>query len=333
MIALKILQKTFHRSPQFYSISMLAWFACWLVVGDANWILVLVNRHIVYLFGVIPFLGILFLLLQRVKNIIWLIYPALIFITLYYPYFLPKNTSRSSNYNLVRVMTYNVLFTNSDDEAIAGVILNHLPDVLALQEVQPEMMSALEKRLGDEYPYSLMGTENDYGTTAVFSRHPVIESSVLDLQADRPDVVVKIEIEGREITFVSVHLMAYGLQWAKLRDIPAVTMERTFNQNRQAELVLERIKQEDGILIVGCDCNSYETSSSYRIFDGWLDNSAREVGWVVGGENLPGAKRDTYLQHIDYVWYRGELEPTNVFRVSDSGGSDHLPVLAVFSMN
>ncbi len=199
------------------------------------------------------------------------------------------------------------------------------PDLVALQEVQPEMMSELEERLGNEYPYSLMGTQNDYGTTAVFT---FTDAYVLDLQADRPAVIVKTKIDDQEVTFVSVHLLAYNLWWTKLKDIPATVMERTFNQNRQANMVLGESRIQKGIVVIGCDCNSYETSSSYRILSSRLKNSAREV---MGGWRRCFAWNETiYLQHIDYVWYRGAINPVNVFKITDSGGSDHLPVLAVF---
>ncbi|MCI0555677.1 MAG: endonuclease/exonuclease/phosphatase family protein [Anaerolineae bacterium] len=315
-----------------YSVLILAWFTSWLLVGDATWWLTLVNRIVPFLFIPVPFLFGRAIYVRRLRLIIPLLIPIFIFVQLYHPYLFPRFVTPFASVHTLKVMTYNVLFSNSDYEAIAGVILNYLPDVVALQEVQPTMMSELEQRLGEEYPYSLMGTQNDYGTTAVFSRHPIIESSVLDLQADRPAVVVKIKLDNQEFTFVAVHLLAYNLWWTKPKDIPATVMERTFNQNRQVELVLERIKEDDGTVIIGCDCNSYETSSSYRNFDEGLDNSTREVGWVIGGDNLLGTKQDTYLQHIDYIWYRGTIEPISVFKVTDSGGSDHFPVLAIFKL-
>jgi len=329
---LKRLGKVLQPLVLVYNIGMLIWFACWLVFGDANWWLTLVNRAVPFLF--IPVLVLLGWVVysHRFKLMIALLIPILIFAQLYHPYLFPQFTNQDKAERTLTAMTYNVLFSNFEYDAVAKVILTHQPDLVALQEVQPEMMSELEKRLRDEYPYSLMGTRNDYGTAAVFSRYPFVESSVLDLQADRPAVVVKVKVNEEEITFVAVHLLAYNLWWTKAKDIPATVMQRTFNQNRQAELVLERLKEENGTIIVGCDCNSYETSSSYRIFDAWLDNSAREVGWVLGGITLPGTKPDTRLQHIDHIWYRGVVEPMNVFKVTDNGGSDHLPVLAVFSI-
>ena len=105
---------------------------------------------------------------------------------------------------------------------MANVILTHRPDLIALQEVQPDMMGALKERLEEEYPYSLMGFRKQYGTTAVFSRHPVTDSYVLDLKADRPAVVIKTKIKNREVTFIAAHLLAYGLWWVDWEDVPDI---------------------------------------------------------------------------------------------------------------
>ncbi len=112
-----------------------------------------------------------------------------------------------------------------------------------------------------------MKYENRFGTTAVFSRHPLADSYVLNLQADRPAVVVKTKVNERELTFISAHLLAYGLWWVAWKDIPQVVEQRTGDQNRQVELLLAEIERQEGTVILGCDCNSYETSSSVKILD------------------------------------------------------------------
>jgi endonuclease/exonuclease/phosphatase (EEP) superfamily protein YafD len=109
-------------------------------------------------------------------------------------------------------------------------------------------------------------------------------------------------------------------------------MERTRIQNLQAQIVLDHIGDRGGIVILGCDCNTHETSSTYRILDEDLDNSSRLAGLVFPFGGLPGARQDVYLSHIDYVWYNGGLAPHRVFKILDSGGSDHLPVLAVLDL-
>jgi len=160
----------------------------------------------------------------------------------------------------------------------------------------------------------------------------ISETEIVDLQVDRPAVVVKTKINNQDITFVAIHLLAYNLWWTKLPDIPGVIMQRTADQNRQVRILLDQIHKEQGVVIVDCDCNSYETSSSYRIFDQFMDNVAHQTGWLWDGNELSGVKQDVYLQHIDHVWYRGDIMPKRVYKIKDNGGSDHLPVLAIFDM-
>jgi endonuclease/exonuclease/phosphatase (EEP) superfamily protein YafD len=199
--------------------------------------------------------------------------------------------------------------------------------------VQPAMMQALIERLQTTYPYSVMGYENRFGTTAIFSQHPFSEEHIVDLEADRPAVLVTTRIQNRDVTFISTHLLAFNLGFVPPADIPRVTMERTTEQNRQARIILEQLVSRQGIKIVGCDCNSYETSSSYRILNRTLTNAARQKGWTLNAPQLPHTRQDNDLQHIDFVLYQGGLQPINTFVIQESGGSDHYPVLSWFRLD
>jgi hypothetical protein len=59
-------------------------------------------------------------------------------------------------------------------------------------------MDDLKRRLAGVYPYSIMGTEHPFGTTAIFSRDSADEDYVLNLQADQPAVVFESEINKDE---------------------------------------------------------------------------------------------------------------------------------------
>ena len=92
-----------------------------------------------------------------------------------------------------------------------------------------------------------------------------------------------------------------------------------------------RVLESDILVgILGSDCNSYETSSSYRIFDQVLDNSARNIDRLAALDFTADVKRDLFPWHIDYVWYKGDVRPVGTYKITDSGGSDHLPVLSIF---
>ncbi|HRQ37416.1 MAG TPA: hypothetical protein PLD25_05830 [Chloroflexota bacterium] len=103
---------------------------------------------------------------------------------------------------------------------------------------------------------------------------------------------------------------------------------RTWLQNRQAELLLAALAQQEGSIIVGCDCNSKESSSSYRMLAETLANAAHSRPTF----SLPGASPDRNVQHIDYILYRGNLRANGTYVIHSSGGSDHQPIVAIFSV-
>lgn len=314
-----------------YVTAIVVWFGLWLAIKDGWWWLTVLNRYAPHLFLPAPFILLLAAVSrQRRLAIIAALVPLLIFGWLYWPYLIPRPVQTTSRPTL-RVMTFNVLYTNTDYEAVAEVVLKYQPDLVALQEVQPEMMQRLQERLRQEYPYSLMGVEHPYGATAAFSRHPIADSYVLDTKADRSAVVLRVAMDGGLVTFVSTHLLAYGLKWVILTDVfqlPQTIDGRVFEQERQAQVVVDEVRKFDGPVIVACDCNSKETSGSSRILAGAMTNAAWAAGRRVGGSGLAGTQPDLDLDHIDYVFYRGPLTTTGVYTVQDSAGSDHLPVVA-----
>ncbi|MFZ6027280.1 MAG: endonuclease/exonuclease/phosphatase family protein [Chloroflexota bacterium] len=287
-----------------YTVAISAWFITWATIGDGNWWLAIINRIAPFLFLPIPILAIPLAISRHIKWGLPLFLPAVIFCVLYAPYLFPRFAPANSQPDL-SILSFNALYRNTNYDAVSDIVLAYRPDFVTFQEMQPEMMTELEQRLAGIYPYSIMGDEHPYGTTAIFSRHPGKEAYVLGLTTDRPAVVFRTEVSGKEVTVISAHLLAYGLQWVKLADMPKAIMERTGAQNGQAKRILEEIQKQEGVIILGCDCNSKETSSSSRILAGQLSNAARVAGWSLNVPNIPNAKQDTNLHHIDYIFYRG----------------------------
>ncbi|MBX3060126.1 MAG: endonuclease/exonuclease/phosphatase family protein [Anaerolineae bacterium] len=309
-----------------YLALMAMWFGLWWLTADRFWWLVMVNRVVPYLFVPALVLPVIFLVKRRWRLAVMAGLPLLIFVWLYWPYLLPQRSEPGTA--VLRVMSYNVLFSNHDVDGVARVIKTYAPDLVALQEVQPRMMAQLQERLAAEYPYALMGTPNDFGTTTVFSRYPFLDQQIVDLGDDRPATMVAVAVGGERVVFTAVHLRAYGLRWVPLRQMPQAIGERTRLQNRQAEILMAALAQQEGTVIVGCDCNSKESSSSYRMLTEMLANAAHSHPSLI----LPGASPDRNLQHIDYILYRGNVRANGVYVIVDSGGSDHQPIMAIFIM-
>lgn len=331
-----LFRKEFYKSSVFlggYVAVIIVWFVLWFIFNDGIWWLMFLNRIVPYLFVPTLFLLAWVVFSRRYRLLPLIMIPVALFFVLFHPYVLPKvMVSEKTNVDLT-VMTFNVRFGNQDYDAVADMILTYQPDLVALQEVQPEMMTALQLFISDAYPYSQMGAVHEYGTTAVFSRHPISDATILDLEADRPAVVVKAEIDGKPITFISSHLLAYGLWWVDWGDIPSVADERTIAQNRQVQILLEEIEQLEGPVILGCDCNSKEISSSYRMLEDVMQNSARQIGWTLRRNEIVNARQDVNLQHIDYIFFQGQINPANIVTIQNKSGSDHFPVFAEFYFN
>lgn len=305
------------------------WFGLWWVTGDRFWWMVGLNRSEWLLFAPAPILILAALWQKKWRLAAAAALPLLLALWLYQPYW--RLQLAPTPPPDLSVMTYNVLFSNQAYDETAAVILAYRPDLVALQEVQPRMMAELEKRLAGVYPYALMGPRHPYGTTAVFSRHPILARQILDLEDDRPATLVTIEKGGTPVTWTAVHLRAYELRWLPRLQIPAAVRERTQRQNRQAAILLEALAGREGVTLIGCDCNSKELSSSYRLLRVDFANAAHSHGRFFPPAPLPGAQPDTRPGHIDYILYRGGLTPAGTYVIQNRGGSDHQPVIAFFA--
>ncbi len=314
-----------------YTAFISSWFVLWLFAGDKFWWMMALNRVGPYLFLPILIIIPITWVVKKPKLGLLLLPTLLIFSVLYWPYITPQFVSSPQSADL-RVMTFNVLHSNKNFAGTANIILNQSPDLVALQEVQPEMMTFLQASLESSYPYSFMGIENDWGTTAIFSRYPIIEKASLDFINDRPVTIVTVQVESEVITFAAVHLRPYVLDFTPIPDMPGVIKQRTQEQNRQTELLLETLETYGDLAIIACDCNSMELSSSYRILKKSMKSASREIGWQIGNQAI-GTSPDLNLRHIDFVFYQGNIEPTTTFLVDDMGGSDHKPLVVDFALS
>jgi len=123
-----------------YILFVCAWFFLWLTIGDGPWWLTVLNRVVPYLF--LPVLLFLAWLARKAEYrfTALLVLPLSIFSFLYHPYVLLKYSKSVPSHADLTVMTYNVLYSNLDYDAVANVFLTYHPDLVALQEATPTMM-------------------------------------------------------------------------------------------------------------------------------------------------------------------------------------------------
>lgn len=241
-------------------------------------------------------------------------------------------TSESSD--RFRVMTYNIWNHNKDLQAVSDIIQSLDADVVALQEITEDQRSMVVSELSPIYPYFHISKPILGGTTALFSRHPLHNITELDFDIDRPAVIADMDWAGTRVTVVSAHLnpsfWAYYQQpWQR---IPGNYHQYIKDQNQQADMIIDALKlrNESKAKFLACDCNSQETASTNKLLRSYFKDAFRTHGLQLGSPKNTELKFERKLNHIDYVWFKGVLEPVAIYRSKTSAGSDHEPVVADF---
>ncbi len=301
-----------------YTLGLLAWFLTWVTLNEGVWPMVLINRYIVYLFALLPISA----LVHWWRKQRWLLRVTLLLLAflgwMYFPYALPQ-IGATSNDGL-RVMTYNVLYSNEDLAQLTSVFERQPLDIVALQEVTEPQWAHLSAALQDRFPHQQYGVTNDYGTNAVLSRFPIVSVEYLAPDIDRPILAVKLDVDDQPLTVYAAHLQAYGWRWIPRDNFGANVHVRTQQQAQQAQAILDHAAALDHSHLVLCDCNSRELSTSYRLLMSRFSNAAHAIRTDAA---FPGLKKDRDIRHIDYVLLGQGLESSGVFVVENDGGSDH----------
>lgn len=310
-----------------YASGTIVWIGFWLFHDDPDWWLILLNH-----FGSLPLL--LMLPLGCIVNCHWrlvsLLLPALIFLFALFGAYWRPTISPETQPDLI-VMSYNVLYSNDDFAAVESILRTYQPDLVALQEVGPELFAYLQTNLADRYVAFHKADDPDHSTTAILSRYPLQNVAIVDLGAIRPAVVADLRVGEQTVTFISAHLLYYGwlrLPWA---EFPTKTKEVHHLQNQQAQfLVAELERRATDIVILGCDCNSVDTSTTQVYLNRHFTNAAKASGWVLPQPQFPRLGPFYFPQRVDYIFYRGGLIPQGTYTIYVSGGSDHFPVIGYF---
>lgn len=226
----------------------------------------------------------------------------------------------------VRVMTYNLHngFNTQgylDMEAIAQVIEDSHPDIVALQEVSRgwvisgrlDMLTWLSQRL--HLPYVFGPTADPYWGNAILSRYPIVEYAEHDLPPRdlpvlRGFVVAQIDLgNGDRLQVIATHY----------HHVEGETDVRQL----QSEAILEFWDGAGRTVLLG-DLNAQPHDPEIEIL--------RQAGLVdaLAGIEPPPAYTHPSINpsvRIDYIWVSPDLKVNDAW-VPLSNASDHLPVVA-----
>ncbi|MEA3341352.1 MAG: endonuclease/exonuclease/phosphatase family protein [Chloroflexota bacterium] len=246
------LRKLASASVLSYTALAVGWAIAHKLVGDEFWLLALANGFAIYLFAPLPLMALLAALARRRTTWAALLIPVLLFFGLFGADLTPPApvVRAGGNDLTLTVMTYNVLYTNTDAVPIVASVAAAGPDLIAFQELTPLLARQLEREIGARYPYRTpLHPAACYAEVAIWSRYPLQVESVDDEILCRVRPVV-VEVEGLRARVVDVHAWSYTT-------LDQESVERGFRWRReQIEWVLKAVEGKPEPLILLGDLNS-----------------------------------------------------------------------------
>lgn len=254
-----------------------------------------------------------------------LLLPALF---LFGPDFLPNLTpSTSETAPRLRVLSFNALVANSAYDEVAALVQTHQPDVIAIQELSPQMAQELNARIGSGYPYQLLYPWTDPRGIGLWSRYPLTEGPERSLRFwERWVHSAIVDVNGQPIHLFNVHLWPIGTLDQE-RFAAGLAAQAT-----QVQELHDLVVQSPYPVLVMGDFNASPTNESYVTTDAALEDAWRAAaigpGFTFPAPGTLSPWSQPFLR-IDYLWSRPPLAPVNV-QVLTQAGSDHLPLLGDF---
>jgi endonuclease/exonuclease/phosphatase (EEP) superfamily protein YafD len=250
------------------------------------------------------------------------------FLICYAPLLLPHSpTAVASDAPILTVATYNIEAITSDPQRVLDVTAGLDADIIGLEEVGPVHAALFEKELIAEYPYQALYPKLPVHGVGLLSRYPILSQELIP---PFPDSMLylraTLDVNGDLITIYVVHPPP------PRQFISPLTYD---DSRRDAEITILKnryLVHETGPVIVLGDFNMTDQSDAYQIMDDLFDDTFRTVGWGLGF-TFPDKIRSSIriiprLIRIDYVWYNAYFAASGIEVGSDSGTSDHRPVVA-----
>jgi endonuclease/exonuclease/phosphatase (EEP) superfamily protein YafD len=302
---------------------LIAWNILRIWPGERVWLVALVNYFALW-FGLIliPCILVALLLGDNALTAVLTLTAVLLGLRL-----LPTFPSSPSNNGLavdgayeISVLTFNVHKRNPDDEGVVEVILSEDADIVALQELTPQVSAELLSSLSGSYPYNTLQGGQIMQGQALLSKYPILSSSPLPHYR-----FLETRIEGPmgEMSLFNIHSPTlFPLGWRE-------------DWEEQRAFVLElvrRIRSTPGLLLVVGDFNTTPQSENYALLRGLLEDAfiggGSGFGLTYPASGILGMRFPPPLVRIDYIFCSSHFSPIEVRVVRENGGSDHLPVMA-----
>ncbi|MFI6335496.1 endonuclease/exonuclease/phosphatase family protein [Streptomyces sp. NPDC050535] len=232
------------------------------------------------------------------------------------PRFVPEGRHIPSGSTELRVATLNTDVGGADPRAVAELVRTERIDVLALEQLPPGGVAALDKAgLGALMPYRELHPEYD---SSIYSRRPLSHGGTTDSDTAWPQTTAELTLDGSTVRFVAVHT------YYPLGDADRWTRDMT------ALASLARRGGPDTVFLGDFNA-SLDHAPMRRLLSAGLTDTHAELGhgwartWPVGHALVPP------MVQLDHVLHGSGLAGVSVGERT-LPGTDHRAVVAVLAL-
>lgn len=214
----------------------------------------------------------------------------------------------------LKVMSYNVLGSNSNYALVTDQILATDPDVISILEYNTRWHVALD-RLNERYPYQVREPRLHGFGIAMFSKFPLLDTEVLLVtksSTDNPFIITNVQFGDQTIRMAALHV------------ISPVSRYRLELRNRQLVEIGEALSKDDVPTVVMGDFNCAPWSS-------FLFEFAKKIGCRDSRRGFgyqPTWPADKWMIRIpiDHAFVSRDVHVHGRV-VGEPSESDHLPIV------
>jgi endonuclease/exonuclease/phosphatase (EEP) superfamily protein YafD len=242
--------------------------------------------------------------------------PAILLLTPVAMDYLPKKPA-TVNAHACRVMSMNVLYKNQNTDAIVKQIRLADPDVVLVEEFTLFQNGALQKEIGEDYPYQCIFADHGSSGIGIFSRFPLSDAGDIGLYSSHQQLRATLHLPGGDVALYAVHLRCP-------QSVRSIATERL-----QTADLIDRLKNEKLPIVVGGDFNFTPDSPNAAALRAIGLVSTHDLAGHRRGATFPATGRWSRLPgiRIDHVMLSRELTCSRSY-VAGNSGSDHRPIVA-----
>ncbi|WNG82939.1 endonuclease/exonuclease/phosphatase family protein [Mycobacterium sp. ITM-2016-00316] len=214
----------------------------------------------------------------------------------------------------LRFVSANLLLGEAEPAAVAGVAAEHA-DILAVQELTPELAAALSPALARDFPYSALRPRERAAGVGLWSRYPIITSGS-DESFSRGLIHARVQVPHTDFatTVVSTHMPP-----------PRSAFDSWHSDIARLGPALRELPP-DGPVVVGGDLNATPDVREFRrlLRDGYRDGAAQAGAGLT--RTHPSNVIIPPVLAVDHIMTRDATVTS--LRTVEVAGSDHLALAA-----